>query len=119
MLSGMSTARKPAPPKHLTAASRRVWARVAEDYELFDEVHALQLLTHALEAHERCDQARELIQKEGIVVVMPSGAVKAHPAVGIERDSRLACARLWRELSLDGSPGGYDASRPPRVGGGF
>lgn len=79
------------------------------DYTL--ERPHLVLLQAALEAWDRCQQARALIDAEGIVVAGRSGP-KAHPAVAIERDSRLATVRALRELDLEGEP--LPDPRPPR-----
>lgn len=57
-------------------------------------------------------QAREQIAADGITVPDRYGVLKAHPAVAIERDSRLAFARLLRELALDAAT---PDSRPPRT----
>jgi P27 family predicted phage terminase small subunit len=95
---------KPGPtaPKRLRAATRRWWTEVVRDYDL--EPHHLRLLTLACEAWDRCQQAREILRRDGIVTTDRYGSPKAHPAVAIERDSRLAFARLLRELDLDGEP---------------
>jgi hypothetical protein len=71
----------------------------------------LRLLQLAAEAWDRCQQARAAIAKEGMTV--PSGG-RAHPAIAIERDSRLAFARLIRELDLDAEPPA-SWSRPPAL----
>jgi phage terminase small subunit len=92
-------------PKHLNAASRAWWRSVVEQYNL--EQHHLRLLQLAAEAWERCQEAREVLAAEGIVL---NG--KTHPAIAIERDARLAFARLLRELDLDGGPE-PEAPRPP------
>src|SRR2546423_277300 len=104
---------EPKPPAHLSAASRRWWSTIAEDYEL--EVHHLELLTLAAEARDRCEDARKQIAKEGATYVDRFGAPRAHPAVAIERDSRLAFARLVRELRLDDQAD--DDVRPARMAG--
>jgi len=83
---------------------------VLDDYEL--QGHHVRLLTLAAEAFDRCDQAREIIAKDGLTIPTGDGGLKAHPAVAIERDARLAFARLIRELDLDTEPP-TEARRPP------
>lgn len=100
-------------PSHLRAATRKWWSSIADAYEL--EPHHLSLLTLAGEAWDRVQEAREVIAKHGAYIKLRSGNVKRHPALDVERDNRIAFARLVRELALD-----VDAppdARPPRVGG--
>jgi len=63
---------------------------------------------------DRCQQARQNLDREGLTTQTESGGLKAHPCVGIERDARLAFARLLRELDLDGEPTA-ERSRPPAL----
>ena len=72
-----------------------------EDYDL--ESHHQRLLQAACEAWDRLQEAREVLRKEATYVEGRYG-VRAHPAVAVERDSRVAFARLLRELDLDGEP---------------
>jgi P27 family predicted phage terminase small subunit len=89
-------------PRHLSPASRKLWKRVAEDYFSGQgEDVALLVLTAMCEAKDRCDQAREIIDREGLVVATGTGSVKPHPAVNIEKESRLQLIRAARELGLD------------------
>jgi hypothetical protein len=104
---------KPRPPGHLRPATARWWASVTADYEL--EAHHIRLLTLAGESFDRCSAAREAIARDGLTFVDKHGQPRARPEVGIERDSRMAFARLIRELALDVSE--PDASRPPRIVG--
>ena len=61
------------------------------------------------------DATGVLFYRDGLTVTTADGGMKAHPAVAIERDARLAFARLVRELDLDaGAPSG--GSRPPALG---
>lgn len=103
--------KKPPPPPHLKPATAKWFKSVIEDYDL--EPHHVRLLTLACEAYDRTAQAREIIDRDGPVVVTDHG-MKAHPAVAIERDSRLAFARLLRELDLDTEPP-PDRARPPAL----
>jgi hypothetical protein len=57
------------------------------------------------ESWERCQSAREQLASEGLTVAGREGGLRPHPCVGIERDARLAVARLVRELDLDTEPG--------------
>ena len=87
------------PPKHLAAATRRWWLHVVSSYEL--ETHHVSLLTLAGEALDRADQARRALEKHGLTFTDRWDAPHSRPEVAIERDSRLAFARLLRELALD------------------
>ena len=100
------------PPRHLSASTRRWFTSVREHYELED--HHLRLLTLACESWDRCQQARAVIDAEGMIFLDRFGAPRARPEIAIERDSRLAFARLVRELDLDVEPP-PEASRPPTL----
>ncbi|ESY15187.1 P27 family phage terminase small subunit [Mesorhizobium sp. LNJC394B00] len=91
--------RGPNPPGHLSDEAKAWWRRVVTDFEL--EGHHLRLLQLAAEAWDRSQQARAVIDKEGITTVDDRKNVRAHPAVGIEKDARTGFARLVRELDLD------------------
>ena len=104
--------RTPQAPDHLSRRARAFWRSIVADYAL--ENHQLELLRRTCEAMDRADEAREQIASEGMTTTDRYGQVKPHPCVNIERDARLAIARLLREMSLDvGDP---DASRPPHLG---
>lgn len=99
------------PPKHL-ARSVDLWRSTVDEFEL--ESHQLELLRRCCEASDTADAAGEVVRAEGVTVLDRFGAARAHPAVAVERDARLAVARLLRELRLGEEPAD---SRPPRRGG--
>jgi hypothetical protein len=102
------------PPPHLRPDTASWWASVAGDYAL--EAHHLRILTLAAEAWDRGVEAREAIARHGSVYVDRFAQPRARPEVAIERDSRIAFARLVRELALDvDTPD--ENGRPPRIGG--
>ena len=100
------------PPSHLRAETAKWWRTVVEAYEL--EAHHVRLLTLAGEAWDRCQQARAQIDEHGLTTTDRYNNVKARPEIAIERDSRLAFARLIRELDLDAEPPPA-ARRPPAL----
>lgn len=103
----------PAPPQHLSERSARLWSEVVAAYEFAPQ--QFELLQRACEAADRADEARDLLSEQGLTVTDRYGQVKPHPAAAIERDSRIAEARLFRELALE--PGPVEADpRPPRPG---
>jgi hypothetical protein len=77
------------------------------DYEL-EPRHETVLLV-ALEALDRMREAQRAVTADGAYIDGRFGK-KAHPALAIERDSRLAFLRSSRELGLDLEA---PASRPP------
>jgi phage terminase small subunit len=90
-------------PRHLSRTSRTWYRTVLADFDL--EPHHIRLLQLAAEAWDRGQEARQLLAESGAVIADRFGVPRAHPAVAIERDSRIAFARLIRELDLDGEPG--------------
>jgi P27 family predicted phage terminase small subunit len=104
-------------PSHLTSSSKKIWRQLAEEYQLHDEPAAILVLTAAMEARDRMEQARREVAEHGMTVPTGAGGVKPAPAVGIERDARIAMVRCLRELSL-GVAEGYESARPPRTGTG-
>lgn len=101
------------PPDHLNDRSAAFWSRMIADYDLEDPP-ARELLLRACEAMTRLDQARSLLDSEGLTVEDRYGQVKPHPATSVETQSRIAVARLLRELRVLDPP---DDPRPPRGGG--
>ena len=100
------------PPSHLKPVTAKWWRSVTTDFDL--EPHHLRLLTLAAEAWDRGQQAREVIDREGMTYTDRFGCPKPRPEVAIERDSRIGFARLLRELALDGVDG-PEAPRAPRT----
>ena len=99
------------PPKHLRNETAAWFTSILDEYEL--ESHHLKLLTLAAESWDRACQAREAISKHGLTYLDRFQAPRSRPEVAVERDSRLAFARLLRELSLDVAPPAE--SRPPAL----
>ncbi|WP_394889548.1 P27 family phage terminase small subunit [Mesorhizobium sp. AaZ16] len=99
-------------PEHLTAATRAWWEHVVSEYDL--EQHHLRLLQAAAESWDRLQQARAALATHGLTFNDSKGDPKTRPEVAIERDSRIAFARLIRELDLDTeAPAG--SGRPPAL----
>lgn len=102
----------PKAPAHLREPSKKWWREIVETYAL--ETHHLRLLQSACEAWDRQQEAREMLASDGLTVEGREGGVRPHPCVAIERDARIAFARLVRELDLD-SATLPTASRPPAL----
>jgi P27 family predicted phage terminase small subunit len=99
-------------PAHLSAEARRFWDQTVRDYAL--QPHHIHTLLLACEAKDRCTQAREAIDRDGITFKDRFGGVRPNPACAIERDSRIGFIRAVRELRLDGDD--TDTPRPPSLG---
>lgn len=103
----------PQPPAHLSAEAQEWWHDVMREYAL--EPHHRHLLQAACEAWDRMGQARaELAAHGGLTFKDQREVIRAHPAVAMERDARVAFARLVRELDLDAGAVS-EAPRPPAI----
>jgi phage terminase small subunit len=98
-------------PAHLAADTRRWVEQITADFEL--ESFHFRTLIKAAEAHDRGEEARKILKADGIVITDRFGTKKAHPAVAIERDARVAWMRAIREIGLDVEP--PEAPRAPRT----
>ncbi len=93
------TTRRPKAPAHLQPATAKWWRKVIDDYLL--EPHHIRLLTLAATTWDRAEQARSVLDAQGLTYLDRFDAPRARPEVAIERDSRTGFARLIRELDLD------------------
>lgn len=109
----MSKSNLPIAPAHISQESRLWWEQVIRDYDL--EPHHRRLLQSACEAWDRMQQARTALADHGALTFTDgNGTIRAHPCVAMERDARVAFARLIRELDLDGGAPS-EAPRPPAL----
>jgi len=89
---------RPAAPADLSPAMARWWDQAVKEYEL--EPHRLHLLEMACRARDRCEEARVAIAQKGTTYEDRFGAPRLRPEVAVERDNRLAFARILRDLDL-------------------
>jgi hypothetical protein len=94
---------------------KKWWMSVNESFVLED--HHRLLLTKAAEAHDRAEEARAAIEKHGTIYLDRFDQPCARPEIAIERDSRLAFARLIRELNLSEAPDDPPRPNSLRFGG--
>jgi phage terminase small subunit len=102
---------EPKPPAHLSTRSKKLWNESVEGYVM--EPHELELLRLLCEALDRAEQARVVIADEGAFVVDRYGGKRSHPALAVERDSRLAAVRLVRALDFQLPAKPADRHRAP------
>jgi len=99
-------------PTYLQPTTRKWFAQVVADYEL--ERHHIKLLTLAAESWDRGVEARQKLATEGLTFTDKFGAPRIRPEIAVERDSRIAFARLCRELDLDANVTPH-TPRPPAI----
>lgn len=89
----------PEPPEHLSPRSKTLWQEIAPHRAR--SIERRTLFQAALEALDRADEARQVIQAEGMISkTITTGAVHIHPAVKLEREARGQFAKIWDLLNL-------------------
>ena len=104
----------PPAPAHLSPNRHEWWDALVRAYEL--DAHHLDLLQQAAECWDRKELARKVLDSDGLTFNDRFGQPKPRPEVAVERDSRLAFARMLRELALDVVQPG-DEKRAPNISG--
>jgi phage terminase small subunit len=102
----------PKPPAHLQPPTREWFKQVIAAYDL--EPHHVRLLILAAESWDRGVEARKELAAHGLTYTDRWGAPRGRPEIAVERDSRIAFARLCRELDLD-ADATPAAPRPPAL----
>ena len=90
----------PKAPKGLSAAARALSRRMLQHFEVDDAAGRL-LLESAFRQLDRAEQARAILEEEGIILTDRFGQKKAHPAAVIERDARAGMLASLRALNLE------------------
>ncbi len=91
------------PPTGLSPAAKHWWRRLVTEFAIGDPAGEL-LLEQALRAFDRGEQARGVLDREGLVVLDSRGRPKQHPAAAVERDARAGLLSALRALNLDLEP---------------
>jgi P27 family predicted phage terminase small subunit len=95
-------------PKYLQPETKK-WCR--ETYERYVlEEHHRRILILAAESWDRKQQARAILEKDGLTVTDKYGATKPHPCLAVEKDAGALFLRSIRELGLDLAS---EPARPP------
>ena len=98
-------------PRSLSKEAQKLWNEIAGSYTDFDDYGCL-ILKVALEAYDRLQAARVIIDEEGETVKTPTGFVKEHPCLKIEQVARNGFIAAIRLLNLNIEPAG-EIGRPP------
>ena len=92
------------PPEHLSERSKAIWV----DTQATGRVKSagrLVALEQALTALDRADQARAIVETQGMIIEnTATHALHANPAVKIELESRRQFASIWGLLHLEFDP---------------
>ena len=87
-------------PDNLSPRSKALWTELVPRRARSPERRAL--LQTALEALDRCDEVRAVVQAEGLTHKTDStGALHVHPLLRIEKDSRQQFLQAWNSLAFD------------------
>jgi phage terminase small subunit len=86
----------PRAPAGLSEASQRVWRQVHEQYDV-SSAPSLELLESALRSRDRAEQARRVLDKDGLLI---GEGTRPHPLIAVERDSRAAFVNVMRTLGF-------------------
>src|SRR5262245_11857125 len=100
-------------PEHLKPETRAWYEHVCREYVL--ESHHLRTLQIAAECWDRRQQARDVLDRQGLTIEDKYGTVKPHPCVAIEKDAGAQFVRCIRELNLDTEGPSEESARPPAL----
>jgi P27 family predicted phage terminase small subunit len=102
-------------PKHLSRDAKRIWRQINSTWDLQNAPDALLILRTALESFDRLQQARSVLDIEGVTVKSKTatGDIKIlkHPALEAEKSARGGLLQAFRMLGLEFEASGLTGRR--------
>jgi phage terminase small subunit len=98
-------------PAHLEEEEQALFKEIVAEFKV-DDIGSLQLLTTAMEAHQRCRLAREAVAKDGMMVPDRFGTLQPHPLLKTEASARGQYLAALRALNLEHHPSLRALRRP-------
>jgi P27 family predicted phage terminase small subunit len=105
----MNPSEIPRAPSGLSQPARRIWKRINQGWIL--DVGALIVLEQSLRHFDRAEEAKRLVEEQGMMITDDKGRLKENPLVAIERKSRDSMVRCLKYLHLDLEPLGEKKGR--------
>lgn len=90
-------------PAGLSKDAARWWARLMDAMDW--EPHELMVLESGLQAWDRWQEARSVVDRDGLLAAGRFGQQRANPAIAIEIASRSAFLTAFKQLRIDPEPG--------------
>ena len=104
----------PPPPRGLSPRSRKLWRDVTARYLMSPA--ELALFEGGLKLLDRADEARAIVDAEGLTVVDRYGSPRGHPLIDLEVRCRSAYAQTVRQLGVKSTAAELSpARRKPRL----
>ena len=101
----------PDPPRPLHPAGLALWQAVQAEYNIVDQ-GGITMLMMGCQALDRAERLRAEIERDGEVIRLRNGSIRAHPAIRDEVACRAQILRAIEKLGLN-----YEAvkaiGRPP------
>jgi P27 family predicted phage terminase small subunit len=102
------------PPRHLSAEAKRIWKQLNHEWVL--NADNLLVLRTGLEAFDRMQEARRILDDEGLTVTTTTAhggtKVNRHPAASIEKESRQGFLSAFKMLGFDAEDVPASPGRP-------
>jgi len=93
----------PEPPAHFSERSKTIWRTIGPTH--VRSLGRQMYFQSALESLDRAEEARKLIEIEGLTSKTTStGALHVHPLAKVEKEHRQLFCKLWDTLKLRFDP---------------
>jgi phage terminase small subunit len=90
-------AKLPQPPPHLEDPEKETWTRLVHEHQVDDALGRV-IVTMIAEAEMRVRHFREIIDREGEIIVGDDGKSRRHPLLNAENSARAALLHATRTL---------------------
>jgi Phage terminase, small subunit len=87
-------------PEHLAEEEQALFKSIVAEFRV-DDIGSLQLLTVAMEAHQRCRLASEAVARDGMMLADRFGTLQPHPLLKTEASARAQYLAALKALNLE------------------